>query len=187
MAEPSPDDTERKDKKSEPREGQEPETDGTDDDSKDEKDEKDEKESKSYPESYVRQLRREAAASRNRLAEVEEKLTEYEDRDKTEAERLTARAEEAEKRATAAEVKALRYEVAAERGLDPSAASFLSGTTREELEHRAEELERLLGENKGSKPVDFSRGARRPAPEKGPPEREHNEFLLRAMGREPSR
>jgi hypothetical protein len=182
MADPSPDDTADAGKTPEDGEGQEPEA-GDDKDKSEGKGEP-----KSYPESYVRQLRREAAASRNRLAEVEEKLQEHEDRDKSEVEKLTTRAEAAEKRATDAETRALRYEVAAERGLDPAAASFLTGTTREELELRAEELERLLGEQ-GTKdrPADFHRGARQPVPEKGPPDKEHNEFLLRAMGRQPSR
>jgi hypothetical protein len=181
MADPSPDDTADAGKTPTDGEGQEPEA-GDDKDKPEGKGE-----SKSYPESYVRQLRREAAASRNRLAEVEEKLQEFEERDKTDQEKLSSRVEAAEKRAADAETKALRYEVAAERGLDPAAASFLTGTTREELELRAEELERLLGDQAKDKPADFHRGARQPVPEKGPPEKEHNEFLLRAMGRQPSR
>jgi hypothetical protein len=145
------------------------------------------KEPKTYPESYVRQLRREAAQSRNRLAEFEEKVQEYEERDKTEAQRLSERIETAEKRANDAETKLLRFEIAAERGLDAKAASFLTGTTREELELRAEELETLLGESSKGKPAtDFSRGARQPVREKGTPEKEHNDLLLRALARQPS-
>jgi hypothetical protein len=141
---------------------------------------------RTYPEAYVRQLRREAAATRTRLQEVEEKLAEHEERDKTESERLTEKAAKAERQASDAEAKLLRYEIASERGLDLAAAAFLSGTTREEIELRADELAKLL-EDKGQKPaVTFDGGARQPVPEKGPPEQEHNDFLLRALGRQPS-
>jgi hypothetical protein len=181
MADPSPAAAEAEGKTPDAGEGQAPETghDGTDS--------QEEKEPKTYPESYVRQLRREAAAGRNRQSELEEKLQEYEQRDKSEQERLSERLSAAEKRAADAESRALRFEIAAERGLDLSAASFLSGSTREEMELRAEELERLLGENKGKPAAGFDGGARQPVKEKGPPEREHNDFLLKAMGRQPSR
>lgn len=41
----------------------------------------------------------------------------------------------------------LRSEVATSRGLTPSAASFLDGTTLEQIEAQATALARLLGEN----------------------------------------
>lgn len=157
-------------------EGQEPEANA---------DAPDDKGPKQYPESYVRQLRKEAAQFRNRVAELEETVQEREDADKTEQEKLSERTAAAEQRAADAELRLTRYEVAQERGLDMQAAAFLTGSSREELEHRAEELAKLL-ETKGSKPsTGFDGGAREPAPEKGPPEQEHNEFLLRAMGRSP--
>jgi hypothetical protein len=182
MADPSPADADAEGQAPDADEGQAP--DGNDDGSDAEKDAG--KEPRSYPEVYVRQLRREAASHRNRTAELEEKLQEFTDRDKTEQERLAERAAAAEKRASDAETRVLRYEVAAERGLDAAAASFLTGSTREELELRAEELEKLLGDRPKPAAAGFDGGARRPAPEKGPPEKEHNDFLLRALGRQPS-
>jgi hypothetical protein len=182
MADPSPDDAEVEGQEPEPDEGQEPAQD------EDDPGDGQKPEPRTYPEAYVRQLRREAAATRSKLAEVEEKLQEHEDRGKTEQERLGEKLTDAEKRAVDAETRLLRYEVAAERGLDMAAASFLTGTTREELELRAEELEKLLGETSKAKPAaSFHGGTRQPVPEKGPPEKEHNEFLLRTMGRQPSR
>jgi len=181
MAEPSPADAAEEGTTPTDGEGQEPEGEGTA--------EAEAKEPRTYPEAYVRQLRRESATHRNRLAELEERLQEYEQRDKTQEERQAERLTAAEKRAADAETRALRFEVASERGLDLTAASFLTGTTREEMELRAEELEKLLGErSQAAKPAaGFDGGTRLPAREKGPPEAEHNDFLLRAMGRNPSR
>jgi hypothetical protein len=143
-------------------------------------------EPKTYSEPYVKTLRREASGYRTRLAELEQKLQEFEDRDKSEQEKLVEKTTAAEARAVEAETKLLRYEIAHEHGLDMAAAGFLTGTTREEMEHRAAELVKLLKE-KGKQSAGFDGGARQPVPEKGPPEQEHNEFLLRALGRSPSR
>jgi hypothetical protein len=146
-------------------------------------------EAKTYPESYVRQLRAESGNYRKRLAELEEKLQDIEDADKSESERLTKRLTAAEQRAQDAETGLLRYQVAAERGLDSRAASFLTGSTREEMELRAEELAGLLAEQTPgtTRSASFDGGARVPAPQAGPPEEEHNDFLMRALGRAPNR
>jgi len=142
---------------------------------------------RSYAESYVRQLRREAAAGRNKVSELEERLKEFEDRDKSEVEKLTGRATEAERRAVEAETRLLRYEVATERGLGMDAAAFLTGSTREELELRADELAKLLDE-KGRPPAgSFDGGARRPAPPQLAPEEAHQDLILRSLGMEPRR
>src|SRR5215831_12333143 len=101
---------------------------------------------KHYSEAYVRQLRREAAASRTQLAEQEARLKEYEDRDKTELEKATAQVAESERRASEAELRLLRYEVAAQHGLGVEAAAFLTGSTKEEMELRAEELAKLIAD-----------------------------------------
>lgn len=144
----------------------------------------DEPKGRQYTEAYVKQLRSENAELRTRVGEVEERLQEHEDAGKSELEKLTAKASEAEQRAGAAEQRALRYEIAAERGLDLKAAEFLSGTTREEIELRAEELGKLLKDKARPTAAGFDGGARMPAPAKGTPEEEHNRFLLQAMGRE---
>lgn len=141
---------------------------------------------KTYPESYVRQLRRETAGYRTRLAEVETRLQEFDDRDKTEGEKLSKRLAESEHRATDAESRLIRYEVAAEHGLDMSATNFLTGTTREEIEASAEALATLLKDKGQGAPPSFDGGAREPAPETKSPEDAHNDFLLRALGRNPS-
>jgi hypothetical protein len=158
------------------REGQEPE-------SNDDPQPQEGEHGRTYSESYVKQLRREAASSRTRLSELEERLQEYEDRDKTEQQRLNDSLTSAERKAHAAEERLLRYEVAAERGLGMAAAAFLSGTTREEIELRAEELERLLAEQGRPATAGFDGGARPTVPEQKSPEEAHNELLLRSLGR----
>jgi hypothetical protein len=138
---------------------------------------------RTYSESYVKQLRREAAGTRTRVGELEERLQEYENRDKTELQRLVDAQALAERKAQSAEERLLRYEVAAERGLGMAAAAFLTGTTREEIELRAEELSRLLDEQGRPPAGGFDGGARAPVPEQKPPEEAHNDLLLRSLGR----
>lgn len=139
---------------------------------------------KTFDEKYVRELRKQAADARTRANESEARLKEIADRDKTEAERLAERATEAETRASEAESKLLRYEVAADRDLDLKAAGFLTGSTREEIEARADELAALLAErNETSKTLSLDGGARKTATKRGTPEEEHNDLLLQALGR----
>jgi|SRR5215831_15630968 len=135
-----------------------------------------------YSEAYVKQLRREAAASRTQLSEQEARLKEYEDRDKTELEKATAQAAASEKRATDAELRLLRYEVATQHGLGMEAAAFLTGSTKEELELRAEELAKLLADRGRPGPTGFDGGARQPIPEQRTPEEAHNDLLLKSLG-----
>jgi hypothetical protein len=179
MAEPSP---------AEAPEGQEPDgAEGQEPDGNGDPDSGQEPQGRTYTEAYVKQLRREAASLRNRLSDVEERLQVRDDADKTEQERLTERATAAEARAQEAEMRLLRLEVAAERGLDAKAIQFLTGSTREEIELRAEELGELLKDKPSRATAGFDGGARgTPAPPKGTPEQEHNDFLLRAMGRPPT-
>src|SRR5262245_9784782 len=175
MAEPSPDAV---------TEGQEPEADEGQVPAGDApvEDSPEESKTRTYSEAYVKQLRREAAGNRTRMSELEARLEEIEGRDKSEQEKLAERVTTAETRATEAEVRLMRYEVAAEAGLDMQAAAFLTGTTREEIELRAEELVKLLAD-KAKPAAGFDGGARQPAQEKKPPEQEHNDFLLEAMRR----
>lgn len=140
-----------------------------------------------YPESYVKQLRREAAANRNKVSELEERLNEIEDRDKSEAEKKSEKLTAAERRAEEAETRLLRVEIARERGLDLDAAAFLTGSTREEIEHRAEELGKLLADKGGKPSTGFDGGARQIVPETKKPEEAHNDLLLRSLGMEPRR
>jgi hypothetical protein len=174
MDEPSP---------AEPPEGQEPEGREGQEPTSNDAPEAQEGQGRSYSEPYVKQLRREAAAARNRVSELEERVQEFEDADKTEHQRLTDTAETANRRAIAAEERLLRFEVASERGLPMSAAAFLTGSTREEIELRAEELERLLGEQGRLPTAGFDGGARPPVPEQKPPEEAHQDLILRSLGR----
>jgi hypothetical protein len=179
MDEPSPAE-QPADQMSASREGQEPESSG------EPTQPQEGEQGRQYSESYVKQLRREAASSRTRLSELEERLQEYEDRDKTEQQRLTDTLTAAERKAAVAEERLLRYEVAAERGLGMAAAAFLAGTTREEIELRAEELERLLAEQGRPPAAGFDGGARPTVPEQRSPEEAHNDLLLRSLGRRAS-
>lgn len=175
MAEPSPPENEGQEPENEGQEPDEESTRGTDEPGK----------ARSYPESYVRQLRREAATARNRASELEEKVEEFASRDKTEFERLTDKMGGLERRATEAETRLLRYEIAVERGLSMEAAHFLTGSTREEIEHRAEELAKLL-DTQGAKPTaSFDGGARARVPEARTPEEQHQTLLAEALGRRP--
>lgn len=175
MADPSPTTT---------PEGQEPEAvEGQEPDRSADQPEGQEPKGRVYTEAYVRQLRGEAAGYRTRLSELEERLKELEDRDKSEQERLGDRLSEAEKRAGDAELRLLRYQVAADHGLGMEAAAFLTGSTKEELELRAEELGKLLADKGRTPPGSFDGGARQPVPEQKTPEEAHNDLLLRSLGR----
>jgi hypothetical protein len=139
---------------------------------------------RTYSQSYVKQLRRENAEARTRLSELEAQIKTREDADKTEAEKEREARVAAEKERDDLKTQALRVEVAGELGLDLTAVQFLTGTTREEIEHRGEELAKLLKQGKPA--AGFDGGARpKTPPEKKKPEEEHNDFLLRAMGRQP--
>ena len=175
MADPSPTDT-PEGQKPEVVEGQEP--------AGEQAPEGQEPESRVYSESYVKQLRREASGYRTKLGELEERLTTYEDEKKSESERLAERVTATEQRAHEAETRLLRYEVATEQGLDLQAAAFLTGSTREEIELRAEELAKLLSEKGKPTAGGFDGGARPRAPDTRTPEEAHNEFLARALGRQ---
>jgi hypothetical protein len=176
MADPSPTDADA---------GQEPAADeGQEPTGEKQPDAPDGEKGRSYSEAYVKQLRREASGYRTKLAELEERLSEHEDEKKSEHERLTEKLAATESRASDAEVKLLRYEVAAEQGLDMQAAAFLTGSTREEIELRADELAKLLKDKAKPTAGGFDGGARPKTPDTRSPEEAHNEFLTRALGRQ---
>ncbi|MCD0450774.1 DUF4355 domain-containing protein [Actinocorallia sp. API 0066] len=76
------------------------------------------------------------------------------DSSKTELQKLTARVEAAEKKAAASELKALKSEIAQAKGLTPSQARRLQGSTREELEADADDLLEAFGGSKKDEPKD---------------------------------
>lgn len=79
-------------------------------------------------------------ATKQSLAEAKDKLRGHEDAGKSELEKLTEKVTAAEQRAAAAEVKLLRSDVAADKGLTPAQAKFLTGSTKEEMEAQADEI-----------------------------------------------
>jgi hypothetical protein len=143
---------------------------------------------KMFDETYVKGLRREAASARTELGQTKTQLQELLDREKTDHERLTERAAASEARANEAETRALRYEIAAEKGLDITAAGFLSGTTRDEITATAEALAKLLEEKAVAQAPGggFDGGARERSAASMTPEQAHNDFLMRALGRTPT-
>ena len=62
------------------------------------------------------------------------------------------------------------------------AATFLTGSSREELELRAEELAKLLADKGRPVSAGFDGGARQPVPETRTPEEAHNDLLLKSLG-----
>jgi hypothetical protein len=167
-----------------PAEGQVPEGEGQ----APEESKVDEPKGKTFDEAYVKQLRKEAAAQRTALTEATAELSKLKDKDKSETERLTERVAESDRRASAAETRLARYEVIADRGLDVRVAAALAGETREEIEASADAIAQVLAEQAAdkSKPPSFDGGARKTPDATKPPEQEHNDFLLRAMGRTPN-
>ena len=75
------------------------------------------------------------------------KFDEIDQQSKSEAEKSAERITVAETRATTAEARADRLEVALEKGLTPSQAKRLVGSTREELEADADQLLKDLGDS----------------------------------------
>lgn len=73
-----------------------------------------------------------------------DKLAEIEESSKSEAQKLAERAEAAEKALAETTATALRNEIALTKGLTPSQAKRLVGSTREELEADADDLLRDL-------------------------------------------
>lgn len=97
--------------------------------------------------SKIRKANSEAKNLRQRVKELEQaelKLREIEDGEKSELQRLQEQLQDAEKRAGTAQMESLRLQVAHDKGLSPSQARRLSGSTLEELEADAEELLELF-------------------------------------------
>jgi hypothetical protein len=85
-----------------------------------------------------RKARRDAE---RQLKETGDRLKALEDKDKSDSERLTEKVTQLEKDLATATARADRYEVALDKGLDMTRAKRLTGTTREELEADADELQ----------------------------------------------
>ena len=112
--------------------------------------------------------------------EAQQRVQQYEDANKSEIEKLTGKLTKAEQRAADAEVQLLRFQVAAEKQVPADAVDLLTGTTREELEAKADRLLALV--QKPEATPDFDGGARETAPTPKTPEQEHQDFLLGLLG-----
>ena len=144
-------------------------------------------EPKQFDESYVKELRGEAAGHRKKVVELSERLEELEARDQSETEKATGRADKAEKRASDAEAKLLRLEVALEKNVPADLIDFLAGSTREEVEQKADALLKHVAQpNDDTPPPDFGGGARPPVTPPASPEEQHKQLLAGLLtGRTP--
>lgn len=79
------------------------------------------------------------------IAELRSKNKEFEDASKSAEEKQAERLAELEKSSTTNALRVMQYEVAAEKGLPLSAATRLTGDTKEALEADADELQKLIG------------------------------------------
>ena len=107
---------------------------------------------KVYDETYVRELRGEAASYRRELAEAKKALQQIEDSKKSDLEKAIEKATEAERRAAAAEMTLLRRSIADEVGLPPALAARLAGDRED-----AKSLLETIGSTK-PKGVDLDAG-----------------------------
>ena len=141
-----------------------------------------EAEQKQFDEGYVKKLRAEAAKYRIEAQEAKAKAQEYEDAQKSELEKAQDKLQQIESAKADAEAKLLRYEVATEKGIQGNLMDLLTGSTKEELEAKAD----LILEN--VKPAEapkatFDGGPREPAPDPKTPDQAHNELIVGLLGK----
>ena len=139
-------------------------------------------EPKTFDEDYVKSLRSENARYRTEAQEVKRRLEELEERDASEVEKAQRKATKLEQEAAEARTKLTRYEVATEKGLPADTLDLLNGSTREELEAKADRiLELVKSRNESQIAPDFDGGAREPAAETLAPEEQHNRDIVAAL------
>lgn len=140
---------------------------------------------KTFDADYVKTLRGENAQWRIKAQQAEERAQELEDAQKSELEKAQTKAQRLEQKATEAESRLLRFEVAAQKQIPAEALELLTGSSREELEARADKLLDLI-KAKGPGAPEFDGGAREPAPEPKSPAQEHNDVILKLAGLTPN-
>lgn len=139
---------------------------------------------KTFTPEYVEKLRQEAAKYRVQAKDNAEKAQQFDalqEQQKTEQQRLEERAAAAEKTAQDSATEASRLRVALDKGLTPSQAKRLVGTTEEELAADADELLADLG--KGKPRGDVGQGTRGTQPASAGPEQDFADFMKGQMGR----
>lgn len=104
--------------------------------------------------------RRAARDAVRRADAAEAKLREVDDAKKTDIDRATERAARAEQALAQLQARSDRLEVAAAKGLSPTLAARLQGSTREQLEADADELLALVGPGQPRSTVDPDQGRR---------------------------
>ncbi|MCH9834303.1 hypothetical protein K0U83_01510 [bacterium] len=139
-------------------------------------------EPKAFDESYVKELRAEAAKHRKEAQEAKAKAQEYEDAQKSELEKAQGKLSKVEQEKAAAESKLLRYEVANDKSVPADVVEFLKGNTREELEASAEKL--LSFTSKQAATPDFDGGARETSTD--PQQADTEAFITQLLGIQPT-
>jgi hypothetical protein len=137
------------------------------------------KEPKVFDESYVKELRAEAAKNRKAAQEAQAILQEREDAEKSELERAQGKLAKTEKELAEARTVLLRNEVADELEVPSKLRPLLTGASKEDLEAQA----RLIIEN-ATKPEEptFDGGPRDPSPDPKTPEGAHSELIAGLFG-----
>lgn len=112
--------------------------------------------------------------------EAQQRVQQYEDANKSELEKLAGKLTKAEQAKADAEARLLRYEVATEKQIPADAMDLLTGSTREELEAKADKL--LTFVKKPEATPEFDGGARDPAPAPKSADQEHNDLVTQLFG-----
>ena len=139
-------------------------------------------EPKTFDADYVKTLRSEAASNRKRAQDAEARIEELSEQDKSELEKLTGKLSKAESKAQEAEGRLLRFQVAAEKQVPADALDLLTGSTREELEARADKILNLVKSPNTEQTPDFDGGARETAPEPKSASEAHNDLAMQLLG-----
>jgi hypothetical protein len=136
-------------------------------------------EPKVFDESYVKELRAEAAKNRKAAQEAQAILQERDEADKSELEKTQGRLSKTEKELAEAKTILLRNEVADELEVPSKLRPLLTGASKEELEAQAN----LILEN-APKPEEpqFDGGARDPSPDPKTPSEAHAELVTGLLG-----
>ena len=130
---------------------------------------------------------REKFADYETLKEKAERLSELEEANQSELEKAQTKLTKAEQSKAEAEGKLLRFEVAAEKSIPGDYLDLLTGTTREELEAKADKLQELVkNRTNNEKTPDFDGGPREPTEDPKSPEDAHNDIAVALFGRAPN-
>lgn len=145
-------------------------------------------EPKVFDETYVKQLRSEAAGHRKEASELRDRLQALEDRDKSDTEKAIQERDRLKSEVDPLKAETQRLRVALAKGLPADLIDRLKGGTQEEMEADAEFLmERFKAAQPEPQVPDFNGGARPPVTPPGSPEDEHQQFISGLLsGRAPT-